>query len=258
MPSKVSWALTSGLFGLAFSVATLAVQQPGGGNSEAAKLKNPVPATPESIAEGSTVYRRRCAPCHGADAKGGPPKEDYLKAPPNLIDDTYDHGSSDGEVFFVIKNGVPPELVMDGWGERLSDTEIWNIVNYLRDTAKKSKAGQTPKTAKDGIYTDEQAQRGQVVYQEKCSACHGDDLSGGGFAPALAADAFLAVWAEKKLKALSGAIKDTMPADKPGSLSAETNADVVAYLLKFNGFPAGQESLPSDSAALEQILIPKP
>ena len=135
MPSKVSWALTSGLVVLAFSVATLAVQEPGGGNSEAAKLKNPVPATPESIAAGLTVFRRRCAACHGADAKGGPAKEDYMKAAPNLVDDTYDHGSSDGEMFFVIKNGVPPELVMDGWGERLSDNEIWNIVNYLRSLA---------------------------------------------------------------------------------------------------------------------------
>ena len=56
----------------------------------------------------------------------------------NLVDDKYDHGSTDGELFFVIKNGVPPDLVMDGWGERLSDTEIWNIVNLLRDLQKKN------------------------------------------------------------------------------------------------------------------------
>ncbi len=254
MPSRVT---AIGLFVLACSVGTLAIEQPSGGNPEAAKLRNPVPATPESIAGGSTLYRRRCAACHGIDAKGGPPKEDFLKPASNLVDDKFDHGSSDGEIFFVIKNGVPPELVMDGWGERLSDTEIWNIVNYLRDTAKKS-GGQTAKTAKDGIYKGEQAERGQAVYQEKCSACHGDDLSGGGFAPALAADAFSAAWTDKRLDTLFTAIKDTMPADRAGSLSPETSADLVAYILKFNGFPPGQEPLPKDSAALHQIVIAKP
>jgi len=109
------------------------------GNPAAAKVANPVASTPESIAAGESIYKRRCSGCHGLDAKGGPPKEEFLKPAPNLIDDSYDHGSSDGEMFYVIKNGVPPELVMDGWGERLSDTDMWNIVNYLRAEAKKSK-----------------------------------------------------------------------------------------------------------------------
>ncbi len=139
MRSKVSWALAGGLFVLALSVAAHARQEPAGGNAEAAKVRNPVSATPESIAAGAVTFRRRCAACHGADAKGGPPKEDFLKPGSNLIDDKSDHGSSDGEVFYVIKNGVPPDLIMDGWGERLSDTEIWNVINFLRDLAKKSK-----------------------------------------------------------------------------------------------------------------------
>ena len=118
------------------SVAPSEAQQ---GNPAAAKVANPVASTPESIAAGESIYKRRCSGCHGLDAKGGPPKEEFLKPAPNLIDDSYDHGSSDGEMFYVIKNGVPPELVMDGWGERLSDTDMWNIVNYLRAEAKKSK-----------------------------------------------------------------------------------------------------------------------
>jgi mono/diheme cytochrome c family protein len=109
------------------------------GNPEAAKLKNPVAASADSIAAGKAIYQRRCSACHGADAKGGPAKEDFLKAAPNLIDDKADHGTSEGEVFSVIKYGVPPDLVMDAWGERLSDTDIWNIVNYLQDLAKKNK-----------------------------------------------------------------------------------------------------------------------
>jgi mono/diheme cytochrome c family protein len=135
MRLKILWCVGLGVF-VAFGVSNSRAWQ---GNPEAAKLKNPVAATQESISAGEAIYKRRCAGCHGLDAKGGPPKEDFLKAAPNLIDDKADHGNSEGEVFYVIKNGVPPELVMDAWGERLSDTDIWNIVNYLRDQANKNK-----------------------------------------------------------------------------------------------------------------------
>lgn len=136
MRFRVIRAVGGGLLVLGLSGGTQAGQ--GGPNPEAAKLKNPVPATPESIASGAAVYKRRCAACHGGDATGGPPKEDFLKPGSNLVDDKFDHGSSDGEIFHIIKNGVPPDLLMDGWGDRLSDTEIWSVVNFLRDTAKKS------------------------------------------------------------------------------------------------------------------------
>src|SRR6478609_34681 len=117
MSVKMSWAAAAGLFFL-LSAASSAMQGAKGGNPEAAKLKNPVESTPESIAAGATVFKRRCAACHGVDAKGGPPKEDYLAPAANLVDDKYDHGSTDGEMFYVIKNGVPPDLVMEAWGDR--------------------------------------------------------------------------------------------------------------------------------------------
>jgi mono/diheme cytochrome c family protein len=106
------------------------------GNPEAAKINNPVPATPESVAAGKQVYQRYCAACHGVNATGGT-GNDILAPPPDLTDSEWKHGSSDGEIFYVIKNGVPPDLNMEPWGERIKDTEIWNIVNYLRTLAKK-------------------------------------------------------------------------------------------------------------------------
>jgi len=133
MRLKMFWMWSVAVFVAATVSGARAVQ----GDPEAAKLKNPVIATPESLAAGEALYKRRCSGCHGVDAKGGPPKEDFLKPAPNLVDDKADHGTSDGEVFTVIKNGVPPELVMDAWGERLSDTEIWSIVTYLKDQARK-------------------------------------------------------------------------------------------------------------------------
>ena len=105
-------------------------------NVDPATLENPAPPTAESIADGAAVFTRRCAACHGADGSGGPPSEEVTTAASNLIDDVWDHGSTDGEIFWVIKNGIPPDLLMGPWGDRLSDTDVWNVVNFIRDLAK--------------------------------------------------------------------------------------------------------------------------
>jgi mono/diheme cytochrome c family protein len=130
---------------------------------------------------------------------------------------------------------------------------IWSIGVTLV-----AQAPGTTKTTKDGIYTAEQSARGEAVYKGKCSSCHGDDLTGGGIAPALAGDAFFEQWSEKKLSELSSEIKDSMPADKPGSLTPDETADVLAYVLKSNGLPAGAAPLSNDAAVLAQVSIAKP
>lgn len=106
------------------------------GNPEGAKIKNPVAATAESIDAGKQVFRRYCASCHGTTAEGGS-GSDLIPAAPDLTDSEWKHGSTDGEIFYVTKNGVPPELNMEPWGDRIDDTAIWNVVNYLRSLAKK-------------------------------------------------------------------------------------------------------------------------
>lgn len=103
-----------------------------GGNPEAANLKNPIDMTAESIEAGEKLYLRRCRGCHGRDATGGPPKEAGAISPSNLIDNHYEHGSTDGEIYYVIRNGIPPELVMEPWDDRLDETDTWNVVNYLK------------------------------------------------------------------------------------------------------------------------------
>ena len=104
------------------------------GSPEAAKVKNPVAATPESIAAGKTVYSK-CAPCHGVRGEGGP-GNDLIPAAPSLVDDMWDHGSTDGEIFDSIKNGVAPDFNMVPFKDQLKDQEIWNLVNYVRSIAK--------------------------------------------------------------------------------------------------------------------------
>jgi copper transport protein len=105
------------------------------GNPEAAKVKNPVAVTPESLAAGKQVFQRYCASCHGLNAEGGS-GSDISPPAPDLTDSEWKRGSTDGEIFDVIKNGVPPELNMEPWGDRITDPNIWNVVNYLRSLAK--------------------------------------------------------------------------------------------------------------------------
>ena len=106
------------------------------GNPETARSKNPVATTPESVDAGKQIFRRYCASCHGTTAEGGS-GSDLIPAAPDLTDSEWKHGSTDGEIFYVTKNGVPPELNMEPWGDRIKDTDIWNVVNYLRSLAKK-------------------------------------------------------------------------------------------------------------------------
>ena len=104
-----------------------------GGNAEAAKVKNPVAASPESAAAGKRVYTRMCGRCHGTEGRGD---GTAATAPvPDLTDDAWDYGGSDGEIFAVIHDGVSAD--MDGYAARLSDTDIWNVVNFIRSVRAK-------------------------------------------------------------------------------------------------------------------------
>lgn len=126
---------------LCIAIAALAFAGAGGivvaqGSSDAAKVRNPVAATPESLAAGKQAYQRNCASCHGTSGAGGP-GNDLIPAAPSLIDDQWDHGSTDGEIFDSIKNGVAPDFNMVPWKDKLKDDEIWNVVNYIRSIAGK-------------------------------------------------------------------------------------------------------------------------
>ena len=113
----------------------------------------------------------------------------------------------------------------------------------------------TPKTTEQGVYTDAQAARGKAQYSQNCATCHLDDLSGSGQALPLAGDSFMQSWEGQTVDDLYEVIHDTMPQDKPGTLTPATTADIISYILKFNKFPSGSAELPSDPAALKMIVI---
>ena len=133
--------------------ASTALWSQGPGNPGVA-LKNPVTPTPESLTIGKKAYDSNCAACHGNLAQGAVKAgialsiiaEQAVRQPPDLTDDQWDHGSSDGEVYAVIKKGIPPTM-MAGWDGRLTDAEIWSLVNYLRALAAKKEVIAAPTTA---------------------------------------------------------------------------------------------------------------
>jgi len=114
---------------------------------------------------------------------------------------------------------------------------------------------QTQRTVWDGVYSAEQAKRGQARYAELCSSCHGDSLAGGESAPPLAGGEFLANWNTLTVGDLFDRTRNTMPQNKPGSLSREANAEILAFVLSANQFPAGKDALPQASEALREIRI---
>jgi mono/diheme cytochrome c family protein len=109
-----------------------------------------------------------------------------------------------------------------------------------------------------GVYTADQAKRGQAVYSDSCAKCHLDDLSGGATSPPLKGADFLSGWKGKSVGALFDEVRMTMPFDSPGSLTAAQYADVLAYLFSENKYPAGDKELDKDPAPLQQIKIEAP
>jgi mono/diheme cytochrome c family protein len=115
--------------------------------------------------------------------------------------------------------------------------------------------GVTGRTVWDGVYSEAQAARGTAPYEAHCAFCHGSDLRGQGFAPGLVEDVFTSRWQDGNLGDLFTIVKATMPQDKPASLTDEEYAAIVAYLLQANRYPAGQQELRPDPAALKEVVF---
>jgi mono/diheme cytochrome c family protein len=127
----VARALLVALLALGFQSPTAPRK---GGNPEAAKIKNPVAATSESAAAGKKFYQRLCIRCHGPAGKGD--GEAAVGAEPaDLTSGKWTFGSTDGEIYAAIREGTSKD--MEGYAERISETDTWNVVNYVRSLAPK-------------------------------------------------------------------------------------------------------------------------
>jgi mono/diheme cytochrome c family protein len=112
---------------------------------------------------------------------------------------------------------------------------------------------QETKSVWDGVYSDAQATRGKTAYSEQCASCHGPELTGGEMAPALAGGEFMSGWDGLTIGDLFERIRISMPQNSPGSLSGAQNADILAFVLASNKFPAGAADMPKESMILKSI-----
>ena len=119
---------------LAFASATVSViaQATVGGNPKAAAVKNPVASSPNSINKGRQAFMKACRHCHGPKGLGDGPLAPKNPSPADLTDAEWKYGSSDGEIFAIISNGVGGDSEMKGVRSEMTATDMWNIVNFLR------------------------------------------------------------------------------------------------------------------------------
>jgi mono/diheme cytochrome c family protein len=116
--------------------ATLGAQGTNG-RAEGRKMKNPVAADAKSVTAGRAAYQKNCRFCHGPEGLGDGPSAPKGTKPSNLADNDWDRGSTDGEIFVVLRDGAGPKFDMKGFKGRMTDQDMWHVVNYIRSLAKK-------------------------------------------------------------------------------------------------------------------------
>lgn len=115
--------------------------------------------------------------------------------------------------------------------------------------------GLQTQTVWDGMYTDEQAARGEMLYQEWCASCHAPDLSGGDLAPGLAGGEFVWNWSGLTVGQLFERLRISMPQENPSSVTRAQKADILAFMLAANEFPVGEQELVGRSEILDQFMF---
>lgn len=104
-------------------------------------------------------------------------------------------------------------------------------------------------------FTSEQADRGEALYLDECSRCHSETLGGSEFGPPVVGISFVATWKNRTAGELFELVRTTMPQDSPGRLSGAQSAEVLAFILRRNGFRPGASPLSSDLTALRETRI---
>jgi len=127
------------------------------------------------------------------------------------------------------------------------------IAALLSVAAGTASAQETTSSVLDGVYTEVQAARGSEDFRQYCAVCHGASLGGVGEAPALVGAQFVSDFNGLTVGDLFDRMRTTMPLNNPGVLSRDQYADILAFLLKSNGYPAGERELYRRSEFLNTI-----
>ena len=132
-------AISMVFLGVLVGVTSIYGQQ-GQRNVEAQRLKNPEPVNAETNESGRKLFQRYCASCHGAGGKGDGGMALSGGTPSDLTDETWDYGSTDGEIFVAIRDGVSSDML--AYKDKLTEKQIWQVVGFVRSL------GPKPKTSK--------------------------------------------------------------------------------------------------------------
>lgn len=142
--------------------------------------------------------------------------------------------------------------------KELSSRKVYELRKELGgERAEVEKALRTTPEASENVWISfEQAERGRAVYNKHCVSCHGFSLRGGEFdGVPLSGNYFSKRWDGQSIKGLLAYIKAGMPPGLGGRFRTSTYLDLVAYILKSNGYPEGERSLSSNLEILDQIFI---
>jgi len=134
----------------------------------------------------------------------------------------------------------------------------WGMAGLLCLSDQVVHAQETTSSAVDGVYTDAQSNRGSEAFALYCAPCHGPNLGGLGEAPALVGALFVSDFNGLTLGDLFDRIRTTMPLNNAAGLSRDQYADILAFVLKSNGFPAGFKELSRRSEFLQTIRFEPP
>ncbi len=134
MYRKSKWLVVSGCW-LVISLTLVVIAQEPRRNAEAQKLKNPEPKNAETIEAGKKLYARHCASCHGPQGKGDGGMALAGGAPSDLTDEAWDYGSTDGEIFVAIRDGVSADML--AYQDKLDDKQTWQVVTFIRSLGPK-------------------------------------------------------------------------------------------------------------------------
>ena len=138
---------------------------------------------------------------------------------------------------------------------RMTIRPVLSTVCAIASTSWLTVAAQSERTQWDGVYTKEQATRGEALYSAQCASCHGADLAGAEMAPALTGIEFSNNWNGLPLRDLFERIRTTMPQNDPQSLSGQQTADILAFVLSSGSYPAGQAELPNQAERLTSTVF---
>ena len=206
---------------------------------------------------GKKVFEAKCTACHDTARFTGDVFLDVWDGKP--LKDVWDIASG------TMPEDNPGSLPQQEYGDIIAfflslnqfptgETELKGeaaAMAAIKIEKKPSANAQEIRSVKVGAYTAEQADRGGALFKRKCASCH---------APNRFTDdqMFLTPYAGKPMWEMFEVISDSMPEDDPGGMKPEEYADVIAHILRLNGFPTGQTELPTSKDALSLILFEKP